>query len=266
LYLNVFSEVVETCSIFAASGTATQSRQTFLGMNTDESRRTEKTQVVLQKEPDDGYRFIGNAFAGVVTPFHGMNQKGLAIASMLLNVIKPAEPVIGMPLVPILDLILSQCTNVDDAIKLFEKLPHPTYGLALFFADKTKVARIETVANEYDIKTIQNSVISCCMIPQSEKIKKYDATLDWNPRMTINAIPRTKRMHQLLTKYNGHIDLEVMMTIARDHGEGETKGKSICQHSLGAVTIGSFIAKPQDLKIWMCQGRPCKKNYTEFTP
>ena len=71
-------------------------------------------------------------------------------------------------------------------------------------------------------------------------------------------------------KYYGSIDEEVMKAIARDHGEGATIGRSICQHvkpfSKGIETIGSFIAKPRDLKMWISVGsQPCTQEYKEFT-
>ena len=163
------------------------------------------------------------------------------------------------------EMILSKCANTDEALELFKELPNPCCSSAFFFVDRVKAARIEASAEEYDITMIENDAVGCCMRPLSEKMKKYDTTLEWDARMTVNAIPRTKRMHELLKKHYGSFDKNIMMEIARDHGEGETRGKGICQHDLGAVTIGSFVARPGDLKVWICRGSPCKHEYEEFT-
>ena len=57
-----------------------------------------------------------------------------------------------------------------------------------------------------------------------------------------------------------------MKTIARDHEEGKTQGKIIYQHnkafSMGLETKGSFIAKPEDLKMWISAGT---QEYEELT-
>jgi isopenicillin-N N-acyltransferase-like protein len=233
LYINAFPEIVESCSMWVACGKATSNGETLLGMNTDEMKRTEKTQIVLFAEPDDGYRFIGTAYAGAVGIFHGMNQNGLAFASMLLNIKKTETPPIAMPYFVMLEAFMSKCANTDEAIALFKEFPKPSCPSAVFFADKVKAARIEASAEEYDITVIENDAVGCCMRPLSEKMKKYDNTLELDPRMTINAIPRTKRMHELLKIHYGSVDENIMMEIARDHGEGETRGKGICLRNPG---------------------------------
>ncbi|MHA1756820.1 MAG: hypothetical protein ACTSVV_08630 [Promethearchaeota archaeon] len=106
--------------------------------------------------------------------------------------------------------------------------------------------------------------MACCMRPLSEKIKKYYKTLEWNPKMTINAVTRDIRIHELLSKYKGKINLEVMEKIAREHGEGESRNKSIWQNGFNAVTIGSNVASPQEHKIWLSHDGPCKTKYTPF--
>jgi len=265
LYINAFPEVVDGCSVLLACGKASSNEETILGMNTDEMKRTQKTQVILIAEPDDGAKYIGTTFAGIVGLFQGMNQNGLVMAGMLLNLKKSEIPSIGMPYFMIMEAFMSKCTNTDEGLTLFKEFPKTSCPSAFFFADKAKAARIEASAEEYDITVIENDAVGCCMRPLSEKMKKYDTTLELDPRMTINAIPRTKRMDELITKHYGSLNTNTMMEIARDHGENETKNKSICQHTFGGVTIGSFIAKPGDLKMWICHGSPCKNEYEEFT-
>ncbi|NHJ47349.1 MAG: hypothetical protein FK733_06120 [Asgard group archaeon] len=266
LFLNTFPEVIEGCTIWAACGKAVKTGEPLLAMNTDEMKQTRKIQIILSAKPDDGYHFIGNTYAGIVSPIHGMNQTGFAYADMLLHVEKPDTPIFGMSLFPLLKTTITKSSSVDEAVELFKKMPRPTCPGAIFYSDSNKITRIENSSMEYDITLINDDAIACCMIPQSEKIRKYDSTLNLAPTMQINAIPRQKRMTDLLKENIELFDIEIMKIIAKDHGKGETKGKSICQHSaFGTNTIGSFIAKPRDLKIWMCYGNPCKNRYKEFT-
>ncbi len=264
LYLNAFPEIVVACSVWVSTGKASRNGEILLGMNTDELKQASKAQIILSTEPKDGYKFIGTAFAGVLSPYQGMNEKGLAIANMLLNLKKPDIQPIGMPTFIMLKMILSKCANVDEALELFKKLPNLVCPSAFFFADKIKSARIENGVKEYDITIIKDNAIGCCQRPLSEKMKKYDITSEIHPRMTVNAIPRTKRMLELLKYHYGNFDEQVMMDIARDHGEGETLGKGICQHGFSESTINSFIAKPKELKMWMCNGNPCNNKYEEI--
>jgi hypothetical protein len=51
-------------------------------------------------------------------------------------------------------MIFSKCSNVDEALKLFQKVPDPTLLCAFFFADKAKAARIENLKEDYDVTII----------------------------------------------------------------------------------------------------------------
>jgi len=268
VYLNIFPEIIEGCSTWVACGNATRSGEPLLGMNTDAFKSVRKTQIVLFAEPEDGYKYIGTALAGVVTPHHGINQEGLAVAYMSLLAEKSEIRAVGIPAYVLESKIFSKCAEVEEALREFEAVSLSSAPSAIFLSDKERTARVEMALCEYDAKVIENGAEGCCMRPSLEKIRKYESTFKIMPQMTVNAIPRTKRMEQLLKRHYGNIDVSVMKEIARDHGEGETKGKGICQHSkfpIGAVTIGSFIAKPRDLRIWLCHGNPCEHEYEEFT-
>ncbi|MCG8570471.1 MAG: C45 family peptidase [Spirochaetes bacterium] len=267
LYLNIFPEVVEGCSAWIASGNATKDGKTWIGMNTDAFKPNQKAQIILYKESASNFIYMGTALAGIIAPHHGINEKGLSIAYMSLLAKHLEKRVFGVPAYLIVAKLFAECANLKEALKEIDRISFSSAPSAIFFADKKEAARVEIAACQYDSKIIVNGADGCCMRPSLEKIKKYESTFDVNPWMTVNAIPRTVRMEQLLKKHNGIIDKNIMMEIAKDHGEGDTKGKSICQHSkspMGGVTIGSFIADPNELKIWVTHNNPCAQDYKEF--
>ncbi len=267
VYLNVFPEAVEGCSTWVACGAATTTGEPLLAMNTDAFKPNRRAQIVLSVEPEGAYRHIGTALAGIVTPHHGINEHGLAIAYMSLLARKPDTRTFGVPAYMIVSRILRRCANVHDALQELTRVSLSSAPSAFFFADKQRAARVETALCEYDTRVIEDGADGCCMRPSLERTVKHETTFTMMPQMTVNAVPRTRRMDQLLRKYSGRLDVQTMMDIAKDHGEAETAGKSICQHSrspLGGVTIGSFVAKPRDGKIWVTHGNPCRKEYREF--
>ena len=77
-------------------------------------------------------------------------------------------------------------------------------------------------------------------------------------------------MQKLLSLYDGKIDVDVMHTIASDHGEEEdgTLNKSICQHPKGLKynykTLVNFIAQPRKKCFWIYEGCPCENKVKRY--
>jgi hypothetical protein len=177
---------------------------------------------------------------------------------------RPEEHIFGFPTMLTLDLVASRCATAEEAIDLYEKVPHPGNPHAYFFVDKQKCVRIEGALQVYDISVMENGVLFNCNRPQSEKIRLYDITMDMPSMQRINADHRTIRMKELIERYQGQIDDETWRKIVSDHGEGATKGKSICQHGFSGATISSWYALPGQLKYWVCRGQPCKNDYVKY--
>ncbi|NQT72258.1 MAG: hypothetical protein HQ553_05745, partial [Chloroflexi bacterium] len=103
----------------------------------------------------------------------------------------------------------------------------------------------------------------------SEKLQQYDGI----PllKQTLNAKTRGKRMIELLKKFEGEIDKDIINSIASDHGEKgtDTHMKSMCQHPKGLrynfKTLVSFIAQPKDKCFWIYEGNPCENKVKKYT-
>jgi len=272
LVLNILTEYaygLHHCSTWSAIGDATKTGETFLGMHSDEEKGVRKYQIILQVEPDNGYKYMGTALPGTLVLGGAMNEKGLAFGLHILLLVRSGGALFNQMPIMSLERVLSECANVDEALELYKTLPNPAVSCTLHLADMDKVARLEFARKERNVEVIENGSRYNANLAMTDNIKKYDIAPELGEENTFNAFTRIQRFKELLEKYNGSIDEEVMKAIARDHGEGATAGRSICQHlkkGKGIETIGSFIAKPKDLKMWIAiNAQPCTQEYTEFT-
>jgi isopenicillin-N N-acyltransferase-like protein len=263
LFLNTFPGVLTGCSTLAASGQATRTGETFIGMNIDEDSRIKEAQIVLEMEPEEGYRTLGTTYAGIVLPFVGINERGLAFNAMSQFARRPEEHIFGFPTMLTLDLVASRCATAEAAVDLYRRLPHPGNPHVLFFVDTKRCIRIEAALQEYDVSVVEDGLLFHCNQPQSTKIKPYDITMEIAPMQRLSADHRTARMKDLIERYRGRIDDETWRQIASDHGEGVTKGKSICQHGFSGATISSCYAIPGQRTYSVCFGHPCKHRFVE---
>jgi isopenicillin-N N-acyltransferase-like protein len=264
LFLNTFSEVLTGCSTLAAGAQATRTGETFIGMNIDEDNRIREAQIVLEIEPEEGYRTLGTTYAGIVLPFAGINEMGLAFNAMFQFARRPAQHIFGFPTTLTLDPVASRCATVTDAVDLYGRLPHPGNPHVYFFVDTKACIRIEAALQEYHVSVVEDGVLFHCNQPQSAEIKPYDITMEIAPMQRLNADHRTTRMEVLIERYRGRIDDETWKEIASDHGEGVTRGRSICQHGFSGATISSWYAIPSQRKYWVCYGQPCKYQFVEY--
>ncbi|UCC45146.1 MAG: hypothetical protein JSU65_04325, partial [Candidatus Zixiibacteriota bacterium] len=125
LFLNTFPGVLTGCSTLAASGQATRTGETFIGMNIDEDSRIKEAQIVLEMEPEEGYRTLGTTYAGIVLPFVGINERGLAFNAMFQFARRPEQHIFGFPTTLTLDLVAHRCATAEAAVDLYGSLPHP---------------------------------------------------------------------------------------------------------------------------------------------
>lgn len=267
VFLNNMTDFIFKCSGWSACGNATSSGQPLLGMNSDEEKSMLNHEIVLQVETNKEYNFIGTTIAGTWIFGSGMNEKGLAFALPLLLFMKEAKRNFkSMPTVCLMQAF-SKCKTISEVLDLYKDLPISHTPISIHLADKEQITRIEYSRNNRDIAFSENGVFSNCNRPSSTVIKDEDITLQMSKKATYNAVERSSRMTELLKKSYGKINTDQMMSIARDHGEGKTSGKGICQHSrspFGFITITSLIASPSDLRLWVAHGQPCKNEYKEF--
>jgi len=267
LTLNIATENIITCSIWGASGRSTKNNEPLIGMNADEEPMTQKFEVFLNFKPDKGYNYKVTALTGWVGYNHGMNEKGLAIASTLLWTKPEKEKKVRPPMV-VLTKALNSCSTVEEVKVFFESVPNHELGTVFYIADTEKFMRVECTPEKRVYEIVKNGSLGNTNLVTSSELQKYDGA--YILRKPLNAKIRSKRMEELLDKYESKIDKDIMHLIASDHGEKgtDTFNKSICQHPKGLrynfKTLVSFIAQPKEKCFWIFEGNPCKNKVKKY--
>lgn len=261
LALNVATENMITCSAWGAAGRSTLNNETLIGMNADEETMSSKYYHFLSINPDKGYRYKVTALSGWAGFNHGMNERGLAWAGTLLWT-KPESPKTLRPPMMVLMKVLNTCSTVEEARAYFESVPEIELGNVFYIADSEKIMHVECTYEKKVYKIIENGSQGNTNIVTSTELQHLD--ISSSLKQNLNADTRSIRMKKLLSQYEGKIDVDVMHSIASDHGEKEdgTYDKSICQHPKGLKynykTLVSFIAQPKRKCFWIYEGCPCQ--------
>jgi len=267
LSLNIATENIITCSIWGASGKSTKNNEPFIGMNADEEPMAQKFEVFLNFKPDKGYNYKVTALAGWAGYNHGMNEEGLTIASTLLWT-KPEEEKQDRPPMVVLTKALNSCSTVEEVRAFFESVPNHEIGTVFYIADTEKIMQVECTPEKRVYEIVKNGSLGNTNLITSSELQKYNGAHIL--RKTLNAKTRSKRMGELLDKYESKIDKDIMHLIASDHGEKgtDTYNKSICQHPKGLrynfKTLVTFIAQPKHKCFWIYEGNPCKGKVTKY--
>lgn len=261
LFLNVSTENILTCSIWGATGTATASGEPLIAMNADEEPMASKYEMLVDYRPITGYRYKVTAFAGWLGFNHGMNEKGLALASTLLFLRPPEGPLAVRPPMFVLMRALNTCATVDEARAWFESVPNHAVGSVFYLADSEKLMRVECSPEGRVYEVVENGALGNANRVTSQELSHLDLVPEL--RQSFNADLRTHRLASLLGELDGRIDRDAMHRIAADHGvEADgTAGKSICQHAkmlrYNFQTLVSFVAQPRRRTFWVVDGCPC---------
>ena len=267
LFGNILLDALLSCSVWVACGNCTKNKEMLLGMNYDVWKIFSKYQVILIVEPKEGYKYVGCAPLGRLVPVSGINEKGLGIGQSTLLIRGTSLGSSSKKIPPLIlhYFLYNKCANIQEALKIFKSLPPLFFPVGLFIVDKYKAARIEFINNRiWNIETMENGCEGICNLPLSININQENRSSVFILEEFLNASYRHKRLQQCLERFKGKMDERIMMKIAQDHGEEETKGRSICQHThsfFGFQSVWSIIIQPRDLKVWIAKGPPCKYNY-----
>ena len=267
LALNIATENMITCSAWGAAGKSTLNKEPLIGMNADEETMSSKYYHFLSINPDKGYRYKVTALSGWAGFNHGMNEKGLSWVGTLLWT-KPESPkTLRLPMM-VLMKVLNTCSTVEEVRAYFEKVPNIELGNVFYIADTEKIMHVECTYEKRVYKIIKNGSQGNTNLVTSPELLHLD--IGHRLKQNLNADTRSVRMKKLLSQYDGKIDVDVMHTIASDHGDKEdgTFNKSICQHPKGLKynykTIVNFIAQPRYKRFWIYEGCPCENKVTEY--
>lgn len=244
------------CTSFAICEENTSERGPLFGRNYDWLESFAPYFTVTYREPEGGIPNISFTDHPIGN-YGGVNKEGLAISIHGVPEYEP-EWVPGIRMNIISRWILDMCTNTKEALRFFEEIPHICGHNYLIADHNNDLARIETAAEDIVITEPENGFIvstNHAISPQMKKYCKQTFIFDLS-------VERYNRIVNWYTKSQGMISTEMIKHILSDHEEG------VCNHfEYGGEmtsTIWSWIAVLGSSIIEVCDGAPCKNEYSSM--
>ena len=268
LFLNTAIELTRGCTSFAAVGDATASGRAVLGMNADEAKGVERTEIVLRVHPDTGYAYTVCAMAGYLPFNFGMNETGLTFMSHLLFLTPGSKASVGAPMLLYFS-VLNRCSSVDEAKALLESLPCCGPGSIVYVADGERFLRMEANSAVRDIEVVDEGIRWSAMQPQTAALAPLNAIPGMSEANGLFSKNRTTRLRELSARFSGRLDAEAVRSILGDHGDPDdgTHMRSMCmhpKHAAGKQTCASMVALPAEKTCWFFEPNPCHNDSKRF--
>jgi isopenicillin-N N-acyltransferase like protein len=259
LLVNVRAEVMgatdseSLCTAFALGRSATVDGTILAGQNLDQHPLNRDLLVVLHVEPERGPSIVMCTFAGLVG-YPGINSAGVSFFQNALST--RAWRASGMPHYLLKRVLLEQqdlagCLAVAGAAQVCSSTNYVLMdgGGRLVDAELTPDG-MALVEAEDDIVVHANHFVSPALTSQ-------DALRQGMP----DSPSRHSRLLQLLRERRGRIGIADLKSALADHVDNPT---GVCRHQPEVQTIASIIAEPDQGRLHVAAGHPCKEPFTTF--
>lgn len=223
------------CSGFTVLGDKTRNGELILGRNLDWDHRLKNYVCYLNVDPTDRYSYFCSNFLNWVGCCDGVNEKGLAIA--WAGVFLPrSELRPGLPMWMITKLVLENCSNVKEGLKLIRDLPLAQGANFLLIDSTGKGVAIEKTSKNINLRRGKEDflIITNCFL--SKKMKEYDLIYKKWPNFSS---PRYAGYKKLI-KGKRKIDTKFAKKMLSDKSSG----------IYGKNTLSSFICELKSNKIF----------------
>jgi hypothetical protein len=262
IFVNCLLEYSLKCSAFGATGNSTKEGKPLIAMNADEAKAIQKYYVTINLKPKNAYSFTAVYIAGLVFPVFGMNEHGLALASLVLFLDNDSLTKIRMPFFLKLSVI-HNCKTVNEAMQIFDNIPPSGMGAVVYVADSNQLLAHEESSILKKTFVYDNGTHHTANFPLSEELQEYVKVDKLDDIAFFYAKNRHRRIGDFLKKNEGQLDEELFHQIISDHGspEDDSINKSVCVHpenTKGIKTCASIILSPRDKTMKIFDGNPCK--------
>ncbi|HMF31443.1 MAG TPA: C45 family peptidase [Candidatus Lokiarchaeia archaeon] len=264
------------CSQLFALPEATTDESLFFARNFDFPNILQPIQVVREESPSDGFRTLTMSLFVMAGAHMGLNEKGLAIGVNYGRSWKK-NPLdyrfTGVPSLLILQEILETCETVEKVIQFVTKFPARAHGFHFGVVDETGDACvIETTATRHAIRRPDGGIMAHTNHYQTPELTDANVPDDILWQFKGFQVPyiqspreRYEREIEMLDQARGHITIDTLKTILRDHRGGEGTDFTPCVHGPVGSTLASNIIKPRTRQMWVTDTQPCLMEYEEFT-
>lgn len=171
---------VAACSTIAAHDGMTETGEILMGRNLDFPSLSiaHEANVVVVYEPNDGPRYAGVTWPGLLGILTGINDRGLALSMMLVYGHQKREHLDGLPFPTLFRQLLKECGTVREGDTVLQTRPHCT-ATNLILADATRTAaRFQLPPHEVvvDYTSKEGPAIACTNHYHQRRIQKFAFT------------------------------------------------------------------------------------------
>ena len=266
LLMNFTSEVrtraAQGCTAFSAINQATRTGDPITGKTRDMATQVYYPFQVAMNISTLGKMqvFLAEAFSGMTVTGCGMNEHGLALNLNIIVKISDFDDTVGVQRAFLARKVLEECSNVEEAIKMFTEIDLAYQGANFMVCDaKGSSAIIEKSHSHQAVIFPDNGILAMANHFENKKMKHYE-------EFKVKTSPvRLQRMWEMLSEKYGKIDLSTSKNFLQDHKKGNEF--SICRHIPDGVnTVSAYILEPRTRTVYVANGHPCLQRFRKHNP
>jgi len=231
----------------------------ILGKTLDGSSPESDTAVVRLIRPQVGHTLLCKTRIGGISTETGVNDRGLAVgeSSVHFPTINPKG--IIRNILP--RLLLQECADVEEGIQFLSRYPVLRHGFHFALVDKAGNAVIvERSPIEMYVRRAEGKTIFCTNHTATPCMRKME--LSRGLVGDKNSDERFANLQRITSSSDFKLTLDNMKNILRNH---RVPG-GICQHGeLEMYTHRAYLAIPNECKLLVAPGSPCKHELKEFS-
>lgn len=247
-------EKIENCTRFAISLEKSSIGIIFSGQNKDGDPIV-RNGIILKKKPTKGLASIRATYAGLGEGA-GLNEEGLSVMeNSLYSNWKP-----GMPVYLFKHIIYQSVSTEEVRAKIADLSIRGEMGFSgsFLFADQKSIINVEIIQGNPRVLFPQNGYLVHGNHLLREEFRQWEGG---NDTFLIDSPSRVKRFNRGL-ECHSKISPSIVKSILRSH---EGRPVSICRHVENAETFLSILCYPEEQRIEVLRGSPCKGKYKSYS-
>jgi len=266
LLMNFTSEVrtraAQGCTAFSAINKATRTGDPITGKTRDMASQIYYPFQVAMNISTNGKMqvFLAEAFSGMTVTGCGMNEHGLSLNLNIIVKISDSDDTVGVQRAFLARKVLEECSDVDEAIKMFTEIDLAYQGANFMVCDaKGSSAVIEKSHSHQAVMFPDNGILAMANHFENKKMKQYE-------EFRVKTSPvRLQRMRAMLSENYGRINLSTSKRFLQDHKKGNEF--SICRHVPDGVnTVSAYLLEPKTRHVYVADGHPCWQRFRKYNP
>jgi len=261
-YSDIFDTIFKTASIvqisdcgctsFLTSGLYNKNVKTYAGQTWDMPPGTEKYTALFHKKINDGTEFYSYSTILGLTHF-GINSNGICIGTTNVSTTETGSGVIFCALI---QSALAQ-NNIEKSVNIIKSLPKVSGHYYYLVAPNNIAYAIEVSALDCHITTVKDDIYVHANHYKSDIFLKH--AINYSP----SSIDRENYVVNFFNDKCGNLEVKDYMDILSSH-EGNICRHIIKNENIPSVTCGAIIFCPDDKKIYIKKGHPCKHPWMEY--